>query len=383
MIKKLLMFCTVFMAGTAMMTAQITSMGIIGTATPGGWDTDTDMATTDGVVYTLDNFTLTAGVVKFRSNDSWDAGDDWGGTTFPSGTGILNTGGVDIPVQPGVYDITFNVTTLAYNFEDVGGFDQVYITGMGTEAMLATTNGINYFANNVALAAGNFAFSVNDTAVGWGSSSFPTGTAVEGSSIPVPANSYNITFNKETGAYSFNYVIISITGDAVGGWGTDVNMTTTNGMDYTVLNQTFTAGEAKFRLNNDWGTTWGNASFPAGTAQIVGDGGNMAIPAGTYDVSFNRVSGAFTFMEPIAGIADFKSGTVSVYPNPSSTAWTFNAGNTAITTLLITDVTGKTVFSSQVNATTATVNASGFASGIYFARLNAGTALQTVRIVKN
>jgi len=380
--KKLLLFCAVFIAGTAMSFGQITSMGIIGTATPGGWDSDTDMATADGITYTLDNFTLTAGVVKFRSNDSWDAGDDWGGTTFPSGTGILNTGGVDIPVQPGVYDITFNVSTLAYNFEDVGGFDDVSIVGGSINVALATINGINYSANNVALTAGDFAFKVNDAAVGWGSSSFPTGTAVSGSSIPVPENNYNITFNKETGAYAFNYVIISITGDAVGGWGTDVNMVTTDGMNYTVASQVFTAGEVKFRLNNDWGTTWGNASFPMGNATVVGNGGNMAIPAGTYAVSFNRVTGAFAFTEPTTGLTDIKAGKVSVYPNPSSTAWTFNAGNDTINSLQLTDVTGKVIYNAAPNATEANVSASGFAAGIYFARLTAGNAVQTIRVVK-
>ena len=378
--KKLLLFCAVFIAGTAMSFAQFANIGIIGSATPTGWDSDTDMVTTDGITYTINDFTLTSGAVKFRQDDGW--ANNWGGTTFPGGTGVFNSA-TDIPATAGLYDITFNLTTLEYNFEDVGDFDEVSIVGNGLDVMLETTNGINYSASNVAFTAGDFAFKVNDAAVGWGSSAFPAGTAVEGSSIPVPTNNYNITFNKATGAYTFSYVIISITGDAVGGWGTDVNMTTTDGMNYSVANQAFTAGEVKFRLNNAWGTTWGNASFPMGNATVVADGGNMAIPAGTYDVVFNRVTGAFAFTAPTTGLTDIKAGRVTVYPNPSSTAWTFNTGNDTINSVQVIDVTGKVIYSAAPNATQANVSANGFASGIYFARLTAGTAVQTIRIVKN
>lgn len=48
------------------------SWGIIGSATPGGWDTDTDMTydtTEKCLIATLD---LAAGEIKFRANDGWD-----------------------------------------------------------------------------------------------------------------------------------------------------------------------------------------------------------------------------------------------------------------------------------------------------------------------
>src|SRR5690606_26041904 len=90
------------------------SIGLIGNATPGGWDTDTDMtedATAVGVV-TL-NITLTDGFAKFRVNDGWTY--NWGSNTFPNGTGTQ--GGADIPITAGTYNVTFNVNTKEYSFQ--------------------------------------------------------------------------------------------------------------------------------------------------------------------------------------------------------------------------------------------------------------------------
>ncbi|SDB34312.1 Por secretion system C-terminal sorting domain-containing protein [Flavobacteriaceae bacterium MAR_2010_188] len=93
------------------------SVGIIGSATPLGWDNSTPMEQgTDGHTWTLQNFELSSGAVKFRVNNSWDI--NWGGTEFPTGTATRNGG--DIPVTPGFYDITFNDFTLKYSLELIG-----------------------------------------------------------------------------------------------------------------------------------------------------------------------------------------------------------------------------------------------------------------------
>lgn len=380
--KKLLLFAAVFMAGTAMVFAQFPSIGIIGDATPGEWATDTDMVTTDGVVYTLNNFTLEAGTVKFRQDNDWP--NNWGGTTWPSGTGLFNSQ-QNIPSQPGLYNITFNRTTLAYNFEDAGNFDDINVMVGATSVLMFTLDGVTYQANNVVLAdAGTVTFSVNGTET-WGGTAFPEGTAtMGGAAIAVPANSYNVTYNADTHAYDFNFVTISITGDAVGGWGNvDVDMTTTDGINYSVNDVTFTAAEWKYRLNHDWGTTWGNATFPSGTVTVVSNGGNIMATAGTYDGTFNRVTGDFAFTNATAGTNDFNANSISAYPNPTQNAWNFNAGTNTISSMQIVDASGKVVYSAAVNAAEVTVNASAFASGMYFARLTSGAAVQTIRVVKN
>lgn len=81
-------------------SAVKTSWGLIGSATPGSWDSDTNMnydAATDTWKLTV---TLTAGDIKFRANDGWDI--NLGDTKADS---LLEYGGDNITVAAGTYDI--------------------------------------------------------------------------------------------------------------------------------------------------------------------------------------------------------------------------------------------------------------------------------------
>ena len=105
-----------FTPATGEYTFTETTIGIIGDATPGGWDADTDLtfdaSRDDANVLTLD-ITLGEGAVKFRANDEWV--DDWGGSDFPSGTAVYK--GDNIPSTPGDYTVSFNILTLEYSFD--------------------------------------------------------------------------------------------------------------------------------------------------------------------------------------------------------------------------------------------------------------------------
>lgn len=74
-------------------------IGIIGSATPGGWDADTNMA------YSVENrcwsitTTLVEGELKFRANDGWDI--NWGGTPEK----LTTNNGDNIKVAAGKYTI--------------------------------------------------------------------------------------------------------------------------------------------------------------------------------------------------------------------------------------------------------------------------------------
>lgn len=76
--------------------------GLIGDATPGGWDTDTNLtwdATNNVFTVTID---LTAGTFKFRANDGWDI--NYGGDI-----NALTPGGDNIAIaSDGNYTVTFN-----------------------------------------------------------------------------------------------------------------------------------------------------------------------------------------------------------------------------------------------------------------------------------
>ena len=79
--------------------------------------TDLDFTTTDGRNYILNNQVLNAGLVRFRQNHSSINSRVWGNTAFPSGTAILN--GADLNVPAGTYNITFNILTGVYNFQNL------------------------------------------------------------------------------------------------------------------------------------------------------------------------------------------------------------------------------------------------------------------------
>lgn len=88
-------------------TLTATAWGIIGSATPGGWDNSTAMTyDKDNRVWTITT-NLVAGEIKFRANNSWDInyGDD-------GADKVLEAGGANIAVaSAGSYTITLDLST--------------------------------------------------------------------------------------------------------------------------------------------------------------------------------------------------------------------------------------------------------------------------------
>lgn len=83
----------------------ITTIGIIGSASPNGWDSDVDMTyvpynaeTKELGYWEAKDITLASGEIKFRANDDWAI--NWGGDT-----NALTQGGANISVDAGTYDI--------------------------------------------------------------------------------------------------------------------------------------------------------------------------------------------------------------------------------------------------------------------------------------
>ena len=83
----------------------ITTIGIIGSASPNGWDSDVDMTyvpynaeTKELGYWEIKDVTFTSGEIKFRANDDWAI--NWGGDT-----NALTQGGDNISVDAGKYDI--------------------------------------------------------------------------------------------------------------------------------------------------------------------------------------------------------------------------------------------------------------------------------------
>ncbi len=97
--KKAFYYIKADVANSKLDATEIKSYGIIGDATPGGWDSDTDMTwNAEKCAFVINGITLKDGKVKFRANDGWDINV---GGSFDD----LRDGGADIAVTAGTYDI--------------------------------------------------------------------------------------------------------------------------------------------------------------------------------------------------------------------------------------------------------------------------------------
>ncbi|MBR1787581.1 MAG: DUF5115 domain-containing protein [Bacteroidaceae bacterium] len=129
---------------------------------------------------------------------------------------------------------------------------------------------------------------------------------------PTSAGWYTLTFNFATYQYTFTrlenqaptaYTSVSLIGD-FNQWGSDLALTqVVSGGSWAshcwyALGVELAEGGLKFRANNEWAVNWGagqnvkDASYGVGTQ----DGPNITVPAGTYDVYFNDITGEFLFI---------------------------------------------------------------------------------------
>lgn len=90
-----------------------TNWGVIGDATPGGWDNDTDMVYDDASRTLKLTTDLSAGEIKFRANDAWDL--NYGDT---GADGFLEEGGDNIKVdEAGNYTIELDLNGPLYTYQ--------------------------------------------------------------------------------------------------------------------------------------------------------------------------------------------------------------------------------------------------------------------------
>jgi hypothetical protein len=89
---------------------SLTQWGIIGDATNGGWDTDTNMTPGANNTWTITTH-LNAGEIKFRANDGWDI--NYGGSD-----GKIVAGGDNIKITAaGTYTITLDLENGTYSVQ--------------------------------------------------------------------------------------------------------------------------------------------------------------------------------------------------------------------------------------------------------------------------
>lgn len=179
-------------------TAVATDWGVIGAATPGGWDTDTnltfDLATQTwrGTVH------LTESEFKFRANDGWDI--NYGSS---AANNTLNAGGDNIPnTVEDDYDITLDLSTpntYTYMANRWGLIGDATPGGWDTDTNMTWDATNSVFTATLDLTAGGaFKFRAND---GW---DYNLGGSIDGltaggDNIAVTeAGNYTITLNTIT-----------------------------------------------------------------------------------------------------------------------------------------------------------------------------------------
>lgn len=228
------------------------------------------------------------------------------------------------PVAFDSHKVSFEFGNQYYNtfrldnvvLEDLGtmapiGIIGTAVNGWDTDVDMLTTDGITYTLSDFPLLNEELKFRQNDSwTVNWGSTDFPSGTGYQdGPNIPVyNTGNYDITFNRETGEYSFECVnnclpVISLAGTAVPPGYTDegyLQMRSSDGTNYILRNVDLADGEALFTQDYDPAINWGNGTFPTGTA--VANGDPIPVEAGTWNVLFNLVTGEYSFEPPVVSM---------------------------------------------------------------------------------
>ena len=135
----------------------------------------------------------------------------------------------------------------------------------------------------------------------YGSDSSTGGALVSGGgNLTVTAGSYKIVMDLNNLTYTIESFSLGIVGGAYNNWGSTPDFM----LEYDPYSDVFRGlvtlidGEMKFRLNNDWGTNWGDD----GTDGTLDPGGaNIVVSAGTYFATVNMNDLTYT-LEPVQNV---------------------------------------------------------------------------------
>ena len=145
---------------TLKVTPYQPNWGIIGSATPKGWDASTDMTYNAAAGTYSISLGLTTGELKFRLDNSWatNFGDDGNNLS-------LDAGGSNIAVTAGDYTITANFTTKTYTITRLtnawGVIGDATPTGWGADTLMDYNPTTQKYSITVKMKAGQFKFRLN------------------------------------------------------------------------------------------------------------------------------------------------------------------------------------------------------------------------------
>lgn len=271
-----------------------TTWGLVGSAAPNGWDgPDVPFYKTasDGVLVCYAK--VMDGDLKIRENNQWSVnyGDN-------GNNGSLELNGANIPVKAGSYMITFDSKKLTVKVEKfswglVGsaapngwnGPDLDFFYDPATDQFRALANLID---GDLKIRKNN------DWGINYGDTGNDGSLEINGANIPIKKGVYLITFNTKTLEIKIEKTSIpGMVGPATpNGWnGPDIQLIPDFNKDagvWIATNVKLSAGEMKFRMNNDWGINYGDDGND-GTLEINGANIRLAT-AGTYDIEVNLIN---------------------------------------------------------------------------------------------
>ena len=270
-----------------------TSLGVVGSATPGGWGNENILdlpfyATATTNVYVA-YVTLRNGEIKFRNNNDWS--ENWGDD---GADGTLDSYGANIAVSAGTYKIEVNFSSMTYTMEEYswGIVGSATTNGWGGPDMMFHYNSFqDDWRAVVTLGDGEVKFRFNnDWGVNYGDDGADGTMEANGANIAVSAGHYLVTMNLNTQSYTMEEMDV---------WGL-VGSATANGWDgpndkfmpdfginegyYYISGAVLTDGEIKVRQNDAWGVNYGDDGND-GTLEL--NGANIPVSAGTYNITLN------------------------------------------------------------------------------------------------
>ncbi len=150
---------------TIKVTPYQPNWGIIGSATPFGWDLSTDMIyNAEAGTYSI-SLALTTGEFKFRLDNSWTTNYGDNGNNLS-----LEGGGSNIPVTAGNYTIVANFTTNTYTITPIvdawGVIGDATPTGWGSDTLMDFNPITQKYSIIIKMKVGSFKFRLNH---GWDS----------------------------------------------------------------------------------------------------------------------------------------------------------------------------------------------------------------------
>jgi starch-binding outer membrane protein SusE/F len=229
--------------------------------------------------------TLLDGEWKIRKDNDWavNYGDD-------GGDGTLEPGGANIPATAGTYKVVFDEANLTYTVEAytwgiVGSAFNDW--GATPDAPLSYDPYTDTWRTQVKLLDGEFKIRQNnDWAVNYGDTGLDGTLDAGGDNIPVTAGYYEIIVNFNDFTYTLESTdVYGVVGSGYNDWGAFDDFPFTKDFSkedvYYIKGITLLDGEIKYRVNNDWGTNYGDDGND-GILEL--NGANIPVTAGVYDI---------------------------------------------------------------------------------------------------